>query len=248
MLYYLYIDESGDHDNYIDLDGGAIGDKSKYFTLGGIIVNEYEKNDFETAHQYLMRKYFKNIQLPENFKIHYHELRYNWPPYDKIQPNNKALADDIFKHIVIYPCNLLSVMINKENHCKAYQHPANVLAFALCLLLERFQHFLKEYSAKGEVIYESYNAKRRKEVIHVHKWLSSLPAYPTPIDITNLVNNVKNGDPSKEPLLQYADFFAFAPFIKNRSDNTKTDRYNQIKHRYYNLDFWAYFQRGNIEI
>ncbi|HXT85042.1 MAG TPA: hypothetical protein VN704_12065 [Verrucomicrobiae bacterium] len=37
-------------------------------------------------------------------------------------------------------------------------------------------------------------AKRRKEVIRVHKRLSSLPSYPTPIDITDLVKNLKNGD------------------------------------------------------
>jgi len=50
---------------------------------------------------------FQRCIISENLK-YISKVRYNAPPYDKIHPNNRALADDIFNHISIYHCNLFS--------------------------------------------------------------------------------------------------------------------------------------------
>lgn len=73
-------------------------------------------------------------------------------------------------------------------------------------------------------------------VERVHKWLESTNSFPRLTNFENIVRNVINVDPARKPLLQYADFFAYAVWKKSESLGTKTRRWDEIKHKYYNLD------------
>lgn len=72
---YLYVDESGDLGDYVSPGGYVNSKSSKYFTLGGIVVDEKTKADFETKTKNLIQKHFGGITLPSNFKLHYRPLR-----------------------------------------------------------------------------------------------------------------------------------------------------------------------------
>ena len=56
-----------------------------------------------------------------------------------------------------------------------------------------------------------------------------------------------NGDPKISPILQLADFFAYAVWIKRTTGNSSQDRWLSIKDKYYQLDSGVY-KTGNVEI
>ena len=120
-MYYLYIDESGDSGDYLDESNKVIEGSSKFFTLAGIIVDDTLKMNLDDEINSISDKYFSTILLPENFKIHYHPLRNKRYPYDKLSDNQRfQLANDMFELIKKSNCNLLSVTINLERHCRKY--------------------------------------------------------------------------------------------------------------------------------
>ena len=61
-MYYLFLDESG------------VEGKSKFLTIGGIIVNDENKSRFNKEYNRIISTYF-NFPRPKNFKLHYDELR-----------------------------------------------------------------------------------------------------------------------------------------------------------------------------
>ena len=126
--------------------------------------------------------------------------------------------------------------------------PVNATAYTLYLILERFQYFLEELDENGKVIYEWFGGSLRKRVGIVHKQLTVTYAFPKYTYFNNINRRICNGNPCNEYMLQFADFFAFAPWIKCESNGTKTRRYNEIKHKYYNLDHPTSRRRGNYEI
>ncbi|MCA9820868.1 MAG: DUF3800 domain-containing protein [Nitrosarchaeum sp.] len=234
-MYYLYIDESGDIGDYRDANDNIIPGSSKYFTLAGIIVNDETRIAFEEELDKLLTETFDGIELPECFKLHYQELRQRYPPYDQIDDVFRwNISDSIFKWIENAECWLLSVTIDLDKHCK-YTKPADPRAYSLLLILERFQYFLQEKADTGIAIYEKFNAKMRKKAEAEQKWLQKIPKFPVPTNLNLLKEKVRNGDPVKEPMLQIADFFAYAPWIKQMSNGQATDRFYQILPKYYNL-------------
>ena len=247
-MHYLYIDESGDYNDYLDPHYTVIPNRSKFFTLGGIIVDEDGKKTLELYFDYIMSKFFNGIRLPANFKLHYNKLRQCTFPYDKLNEDKRILTDEIFNQIINIDCKLVSVTIDKEKHCKRYTNPVNPLGYGLYIMLERFQYFLQDHNDEGVVIYERYNSNMRKLVERAQKWLITLAAFPTPINLDKIAKKVINGDPKNEPILQYADFVTYAPWIRSTSEGKCTKRYDRIKHKYYNLDHNSSFKRGNVEI
>ena len=206
-MYYLYIDESGDHDDYREnFLGNPI--TSKFFTLGGIIVDEKSKKEFHDHHEKIKTEYFKGIKLGNNFKLHYHEARQVEYPYNLLSDQKRfSLIDEMFNKIVLTDCTLLSVTIDKQYHCNHYDDPVNARAYSLRVILERYQYYLEECCQIGEVIFERYNSKMSKRVERVHRWLKTHKNFPNPTNFGNVNLKVKNGNPELEPILQYADFF-----------------------------------------
>jgi hypothetical protein len=248
-MYYLYLDESGDDGDYFEGSDGVKGGSSKFFTLGGLIVDETSRYVFENVLQGILTSYFKNVKLPPKFKLHYTDLREGKSPYDSLgKPKLLEISNRIFGAITSINCSLLSVTIDIEKHCKKYDYPVNPRAYALYLILERFQHFLQLLYKQGEVIYERYNSVFRKKVQQVHNYFLRNEFFPTFTSFQNIIGHVKNGDPTTEPVLIFSDFMAYAPWIKSVSQNQKVRRWNEIKHKYFRLDHANPFLRGNYEL
>lgn len=247
-MYYFYIDESGDTGDFRDKKGTIIRGSSQYFTLGGIIVDDDLRIDFENKINKLVEETFYDIKLPRNFKLHYHPLRQNVYPYNLIPKKTRwSIPEQIFSWIKNSTCNLISVTIDLDKHCQKYKRPADPRAYALLLILERFQYFLKDKDGRGIAIYEKFNAKLRKKTQFELKQLQSNTAFPNPVKISLSNLNVKNGDPTKEPVLQIADFFAYLPWLKKTTNEQATTKFNTIVHRYYNLN-GKKFEKGLVEI
>lgn len=246
-MYYLYIDESGDVGDYRDKIGQTIQGSSRYFTLAGIIVNDVARVQFETEFDKLIAETFDGITLPSNFKLHYQPMRQKQNPYDQLPDELRwNISDSIFRWIQNADCHLLSVTIDLDKHCQ-YKNPADPRAYSLLLLLERFQYFLEDYGDNGIAIYEKFNSKMRKKAEIEQRWLKQIPSFPVPTSLNLLKEKVRNGDPSKEPMLQIADFFAYVPWIKQMSNGQATRRFYQILTKYYNLGTTP-FTTGFVEI
>ena len=245
--YYLYIDESGDVGDYLDKNNQIIKGSSKFFTLAGIIVSKDEKRKMECETNKMIDEYFNKGLLDKNFKLHYHPLRMKLSPYDQLSDEmRKHLADNVFHIIKKSDCALLSVSINLERHCKKYYIPANPQAYAMLIMLERFQDFLEEHDGEGRAIYERFNKKTRKKVERTMTGLREvlrLRHYKAP---NNIRGHVVNGDPKIHPILQLTDFFAYATWIKITNPQ-KTFRWKSIKHKYFQLNA-GWYRAGNVEI
>ena len=247
-MYYLYIDESGDSGDYLDEFNKVIEGSSKFFTLAGIIVDDTLKTNLDNEINSISDRYFSTISLPENFKIHYHPLRNKRPPYDKLLDSQRfQLANDMFKLIKKSNCHLLSVTINLERHCRKYGIPANPKAYAMLIILERFQDFLEENGAEGRAIYEKLNKKARKKVERTIRGLKEILRFRHYRELNNIRGHVENGDPKTSPILQLADFFAYAVWIKLTTSDASKNRWLSIKDKYYRLDY-GWYKAGNVEI
>ena len=234
-MYYLYLDESGDPGDYLDENCKVIKNSSKYFTLAGIIVNQTEIHKLNQQIEDLVHKYFKSIPLDKNFKLHYQPLARHTPPYDKLSHENRIrCADDVFKTINDSKCTLLSVSINIEKHCKRYDWPANPKAYSMLIMLERFQGFLTEQNSDGQAIYERFNKQERKKIESTMIRLQTLLPMRYRVELNNIKGRVKSGDPKQEPILQLADFFAYAT-QKKCIDKAKRRRWESIKDNYFRL-------------
>lgn len=246
-MHYLYIDESGDEGRYLDRDGNFIEGSSKCFTSAGIIVEKSLVPAFNAEHNNLISKYFSKIRLPGNFKLHYSPLRTNKFPYNQISDKDKrGLETDVFDIINRLDCALLSVTINLHAHYERYERPVSPRAYSLLLLLERFQYFLEDSSSQGIAIYERFNAKMRKKVMLETKWLQNYPKFAIPTKLNNIHQHIKYGDPTKEPILNLADFFAYLPFTYRIKMQIPT-HFKSIEHKYFRGD-GSWLRGGRVEL
>lgn len=200
------------------------------------------------AHDRIIAKWFDSSVLPNDIVLHYYDLREARPPFDNFARQDRfAFANDMFNTIIRIDCALLSVTIDLDKHCKRYSKPVNVRAYALLIMLERFQYFLERYDQHGEAIYEEFNSRLQKKAEITQRWLATRPTFPTPTSRENVAKQVKHGDPFREPMLQFADFFAFAPYIKCASKGKKTSRLDSVHHKYFNIS-GSWMKRGFVEI
>ena len=246
-MYRMYIDESGDTGNYIDGDGSVVEGSSRYFTLAGIIVEESIIPVFDKEYDILISKYFSDVQLPTNFKLHYYPLRNNNPPYNRLpSQDRRSLERDAFGIINRLDCALVSVTIDLLDYYERYRDPASPKTYSLLLLLERFQYFLEDKDSRGVAIYERFNAKMRKKAELEAKLLQSNAAFPNPTNLNKIRRHVLDGDPTKEPILNLADFFAYLPFIR-RMKGSNPAPFDLIKHKYFNR-FGDRLHTGQVEM
>lgn len=243
-LYYLYLDESGKPTNYRDNDGNIILGNSRYFTLGGIAVNKDAKQKFQEIYKQIMSTYFDGIEIKTNFKLHYNELRMLQDPYDKITKNQRLrLENDVFNAIKSIDCKLFSVTIDLDSHYKQYSEPIFPMALALWYIFERFQYFVGNEETTGIAVYERFTESLRNKVNKEWKKLAEYKGFPKPTNFPDLKRDIENGDPTKEFMLAFADFFVYLPWNRKIS-NAKWKSLNQ---KYYSLNSRSRFS-GNVEI
>ena len=225
-FYYLYIDESGNTGEYKDKDNPNIDGTSKFFTLAGIIVDRDEQKNMEDKTNNMIDSYFDRESLDKNFKLHYNPLRNKEPPYDQLSDEKRyRLTNDAFNIIKKSDCVLLSVTINLEQHYRKYDNPVNPQAYAMLIMLERFQDFLEEKNGEGKAIYERFNKKTRKKVEYAMEGLRVSLRLRHYKELSNIRGHVENGDPKIHPILQLADFFAYVEWIRRTTDFKKEDRW-----------------------
>ena len=247
-VHYLYIDESGDPGRYLDLNKKVILNSSKYFTLAGIIIDSQSAATVSNDVRKLALQYFPQ-SIVDTTKLHYNQLIQNAPPYDSISDeDNLHLADGMFEIICNSSCTLLSVTIDLENHYKKYRLSAeNPKAYAMLIMLERFQDFLESKDSQGAVFYERFNRRERRNIEITMKRLKKMLKSKRYVELNNIIGNIRNGDPLKEPILQLADFFAYATQIMYRTKGEKKRRWDSIKEKYFKFN-GAYYDRGNVGI
>lgn len=73
-MYYLYLDESGASRDIHELILNSNEVTCKFFTIGGIIVNDESKTHFKSGYDIILKTYFDS-ELPNKFKLHFDELR-----------------------------------------------------------------------------------------------------------------------------------------------------------------------------
>ena len=194
----------------------------------------------------LASRYFKP-EVVNTVKLHYHPLIQNAPPYNRLSGEDRLrLADGMFQIICNSPCKLLSVTIDLEEYYNKYGKLLAVpKAYAMLMMLERFQDFLEPEGLQGVVIYERFNRRERRRIEVAMKALQGLLRFRHRVELNNIVGKIRDGDPLKEPILQLADFFAYATQIKYRTGGKKSRRWESIKMKYYNHD-GGYYYSGNV--
>lgn len=244
-MYTFYIDESGDPGKY-EVNNRTIRGSTKHFTLAGIIVQDRLIDTINIRIQHLVQQYFELISLDDKFKLHCYPLAQNRPPYDQLSAKERLhLMDNVFRIIRDSPCLLLSVTINlKKYFQKGYQYE-NPKAYAMLLVLERFQRFLRLNYSMGNAIYERFSSRDRRKIKKAIADLDGPLRIPYYDDIIGMLNNMQDGDPTNEPILQLADFCAYATFTKHESNCRKQDRWESIKQKYFKLDD-GYYTSGNV--
>ena len=244
--YHLYVDESGDEGDYLDGNENPIRGSSRYFILAGIIVDDGTVPLFEQECDTMLNNYFHGQSLPANFKLHYYPLRNNKPPYDSLSVADKqGLEKDVFDIINRLDCALVSVTIDLDAHCRKYTKSISPKAYALYLMKERFQYFLEDHDSRGNVIVERFNAKMRKRSEQVIRRLLRTPDFPIPTSFSRIDPHTLNGDPTQQPILNLADFFAYLPYIDKTG--SQSPYYKLIMHKYFNLH-GSRFHTGKVEL
>ena len=244
MKTYLYIDESGIPTNPLDEIGNQKPRTTRVFCLGGIIVDEEQKKFLESEHKRLLEDYFKGIELEPNFKLHYNPLRMGHTPYALIgRERSQKLEREIFCILKKSNAKLLSFTLDLFRHYQYYHtHPVNPLAFGLIIIFERLVSYMHSENRNDvNVIYEQFNKGLRELVYKEHLFLQDTK-FRTNLNLNKIIKFIENGDPVKEPILQFADFWAYIPFLKERSFLEVEDYSKQ----YYNFN--ARRNDGNVSI
>ena len=245
MTYSLYIDESGDPGRYTKRHD-PFKDSSKYFVLGGIIVENGDIERMEKSVRDIIDNYFTNREIDKPAKLHYSQMVQNRPPYDKLSGEDKRnLADDVFNIISAHPCVLLSVALDLENHYGKYIQPFNPKAYTLLVMMERFQLFLSGKQSMGIAFYEEFHYKERVNIQNIMLASQRMLSPIRHVSLNNIHENIKDGDPIKQPILQLADFFAYATHVNYRTDRTKRTRWNYVKRKHFKFE-GSYYTRGNV--
>ncbi len=248
-MYTLYLDESGDEGEYDINNGDEKGGSSRFFTLGGIIVEGGNIPNFQTRMNNIISTHFPDLDYFNKFKLHYFELREaRYPFNNKSKWERRKIADDVFNAIKDIDCYLLSVTIDLFDHRNKYRNPVKPRAYSLILIKERFQYFLEERNSRGKVIYEEYDYDLRKQVQFGYNYLNQTN-FSFHSNLDNIDGDVIDGDPLEEIVLQFADFAVYPAYRKCKSCNNEKRRFDEICHKYYNLDYNPYkSRRGNVHV
>lgn len=230
----MYVDESG-VENVVS-DARRKNFDSDWFTTGGIIVKEENIGKFEWVLDSIVRDNFTNrgMKLPSDFKLHYNSLRAKEYPYDRLSDLGcKSIADAVFESINSIECSLVSATIHKPSHLAKYEIPVDVRAYTLLICMERFQYFLQDVNGTGAVVYEQLTVRLRQKMYREMRALRAIPNFPYLTKLDKIRGKIINGDPTRDKMLQFADFFAYAPHIKMVTCHKKDTRWQEIKNRYY---------------
>lgn len=180
-------------------------------------------------------KYFRPEQLDSNFRLHYNPLiQGKHPPYSQLTKSDRfELANDVFAIIGKSNCDLLSRTRRLDVHYQGTLKDVDPKSHLLLAILEDFQDFLEEKKSNGKVMFERFSKREREKLKKTMITLRHHVLLRFNLELKNILGDVQSGEPDKEPILQLADFFAYATQKMYASKNQKIDRWKSIQHKYY---------------
>lgn len=152
MLYLVYVDESGS----LSLKDG------QYYTISGVIMNEFDTQYIEETINNFKSTHFNT----KDIEIHTHDIWRGTKAFEDFEEwKRKAALCDLYELIRWFPITIISVIINKRRLNDASFAKWNVLNAAWTFMIERFDMYLDSNGQKGLFIVDS-NMKRPDKEIH----------------------------------------------------------------------------------
>jgi len=108
--------------------------------------------------------------------------------------------------------------------------------------VQRFE----ENGGVGETAHERFHKRARKRAERAMTGLREVLRFRHYRELSNIRGDVRNGDPKTQPILQLADFFAYAARIGSATDKKSEERWQSIKGKYFRLDH-GWYKAGNVE-
>ena len=247
-LYSLYVDESGHVQNY--RPNTYYDPEHRYFVLGGIISGDGQIPILEQKIERIIEEYFVRSELPDTFKLSYHELRNGVvSPYNTLDPGTRyVIANEIFNTIANSDCHLISCIIDLDYIYRNYIDKIPQRILALSFLTERFQYFLLEQKSTGTIIHEYVTRQINRDMQTNYGRLFKTHNLPQTVKFSSIDSRIKFARVAEEPILQLSDFFAYSVLIRAKTHGKKQDRWKSVSHKYYNLDHPNVFKRGNCSL
>lgn len=213
----LYLDGSGDPGRYVQSN-------TKHFVLCGIAAKPKISHELSDSVRDCVRNHFESVGAQPS-ELHYVDLIQKRYPYNLINP--KELADDVFDIISKGDISIFAVIINKETHFAKYVTPFPVKEFALDVMTTRFQKYLERVYEYGLMVHDDESNPINKSLIDLfEEFKTKGTAFIYPENVLDTLFFAKSDN---TPMLQLADFCAYAFFSKYERD--KIERYDQISNR-----------------
>lgn len=241
-MYYLFLDESGDH-NYIKLD------KDPVFVLAGCIFSNsltyLNYLDAIVKIHNLKIKYFDNFYI----NLHTKDIIRNKIPFEKIK--EKSFRDSFFDD-----CNrlleetefcLISTVVNKKELIEKYDsRAADPYFYSFDRLIERFIYFLDSASDKREgiIFYEGRRSDLDRKLENRFQNIKNNGV----INIDNSINVsadriqkriikiVKLTKESNTAGIEFADLCASPILRKEQGNKDNFIKYNIVENKFRKVD------------
>jgi len=158
MSYYLFIDESGDH-NLKSLEKGT-----PLFLLCGCVIDFDEAKRLEEEMRLFKIKHFGTADII----LHYREIRKRMGYFSMLmnKDKNTEFLKDLKELLSNINYNIIVSIIDKEEHIKSYGKTADdPYELSLNFLIERFIFFINKDITSTKIIAEKRGEKEDKKLL-----------------------------------------------------------------------------------
>lgn len=153
----MYIDESGD-----STLKNVAEPRFRFLSLSGVIVSQsYVAEKMHPEMEYLKRWYFGS-HPDEPVILHRTDLERQQYPFHALQDRcvEYNFNYDLLAYLHNWEYTVITVCLDKKTHVEKYGDNArDPYGYCLCLLLERFNYWLKRRNSRGDVIVEGRQGK-----------------------------------------------------------------------------------------
>ena len=247
MKHRLYIDEVG-HSGI----GKTSKHENRYLSLTGVAVElEYMNDVLQPQMEKMKREYF-NYHIDEPIVLHRKEMINRKPPFDTLRDESiaKKFDRDLLDLLSKWDYTVFTVLLDKIEQIDRYKvYQMEPYHYCLWVLLERYQLWLENISAVGDVMAESRGGKedRRLKASYNRLFISGTDYIPNirfqerftscQLKIKSKANNIAG--------LQLADMIAYPSYKhvlayysrKKTAANFGTEIVEILKkNRYYSKD------------
>lgn len=223
-MYIVFIDESGQPGGWDKEKGYLNKNTSKFFTLGGFMINDENIKDIETKFKGIKIKYGLKENCEVKWSCSYSKLGLTFEQY-------KNMKKEIIEMISQYKNSVIGIVMDKENCYKNKKHIKNhndLYAFALNILMERVCMEISDREGRNSITpalmftdsrKNDNNNKLDKELKTAYTRAIRLGTYN--IKFHNFCESIVFIDSSNSTGIQCADFCAGAIHKKFEMEEEK---------------------------